>query len=389
MKISERAQALRASPTLSLASQAQKLKSEGQPIISLTVGEPDWGTFKPACDAGILAIQEGKTRYTPASGIGELKKEILNFTNSDIGTNYSLQNVTVSAGAKYAIFAALTALLNLGDEVLIPAPFWVSYPDMVSLVGGVPVEVLPSDSKSYKLKCEDLEKKVSPKTKVLMFNSPSNPTGFVYSMDELGEIEKFLKFHPEITLISDDIYNQLSFADAVAPHILQKAPDLSEQVLCLSGVSKSFAMTGWRIGWAVGPEALIAAMGRIQSQSTGSSSSISQWASVAAIQTCREHIIRKKSTLISKRDLFLDYMQTSGSKIKAEKPEGAFYLWLSLENTKYKNDSKSFCETLLREQYLATVPGVYFGVEGFVRASYAIPEDQIEEAVKRLNLMSA
>ncbi|MEM7646746.1 MAG: pyridoxal phosphate-dependent aminotransferase [Pseudomonadota bacterium] len=389
--LSKRIQALKPSPTLALAAKAKQLIAEGQDVVSLTVGEPDWPTYEAAKQAGKKAIDDNKTTYTPASGIPQLKEAICQLVGPQLSVDLKPSQVTIASGAKYIIYTALTAILDPGDEVIIPSPYWVSYPTMVELAGGTPHIVSCDGRTDFKMTAEALEQSIGPKTKAVLMNSPSNPTGAEYSIEELSAIAEVLKKHPNIFILSDDIYNQLSFGDTgLSPHILNVEPGFFDRCLAINGMSKAYSMTGWRMGWATGPENIIKAMGSFQSQTTGAPSSISQWASVTAITECHEEVKKSLEVLKTRRSLFMDELsQVEGLKCFA--PQGAFYLWVSTEEWIGKksgltmlNDSRDVSRLLLDEQKVAVVPGQEFGLDGYLRLSFAASEDNLRKASKRL-----
>jgi len=389
--LSSKISSLEPSPTLALAAKAKALKKEGKDIISLTVGEPDWPTYKAIKEAGIKAIEENKTRYTPASGIPELKASIAKMISQQMGIEYDTSQVTVASGAKYIIFGALVSLCDPGDEVLIPSPYWVSYPTMVGLAGGQPVIVKGDPENQFKVTAAQLKKSVSSKTKVLLLNSPSNPTGSEYSKKELKEIAEFVRQHPSIIVLSDDIYNQLTFSGKeVSPHILHEAPDLKDRVLCINGMSKAYAMTGWRVGWAVGPAVLTKAMGSFQSQTTGAPCSISQWAAVAGLEQCHPQVRETGKELIDRRDFFVQLLGQFGD-ISCFVPAGAFYLWLDVRSWlgksyegKILKNTRDIAAILLDQHWLAVVAGYEFGMDGFLRLSFAASKSHLEQAKERM-----
>ncbi|MCB0384963.1 MAG: pyridoxal phosphate-dependent aminotransferase, partial [Bdellovibrionales bacterium] len=271
--LADRVASLKPSPTLALAAKAKELKKQGHDVYSLTVGEPDWDTFEQIKAAGIEAIKSGQTKYAPANGLPELREAICEQTILDLGHHYDADQVTVSAGAKFVLYSALQSLINPGDEVIIPSPYWVSYPTMVELAGGLPVIAACGPETGFKLTANALERTITPKTKMIILNSPSNPTGSVYSMEEWKQIGDVLKKHKQVIVLSDDIYNRLVFDSSdVAPHILQATPDLADRTVVINGVSKTYSMTGWRLGWAVGPKDVIKAMTNLQSQSVSCAS---------------------------------------------------------------------------------------------------------------------
>jgi aspartate aminotransferase len=391
MMLSKRAQNLKTSPTLFLVAKAKELQAKGHPVISLTVGEPDWPTFPVAASAGKEAIEKGITKYTPANGTVELRQAICEKIKSEIGLEYTVKNVTVASGAKFIIFAALQMLCSPGDEVIINSPYWVSYPTMVELADGIPVVVECDEKDHFKMTPEKLEKAITPKTRAFLFCSPSNPTGLVYSREELKALAEVIKRHPQVTVISDDMYNRLMFdGSSVAPHILHVAPELKDRVVLVNGGSKAYSMTGWRIGWAVGPEKLITAMGDYQSQSTGSPSSISQYAALAAIKHTEPDIAAVVKTLIQRKSAAMDAFAKI-PQLRVIEPQGAFYLWVEMKSIygkSYKGKkiegSKDFADILLNDYFVATVPGSECGCDGYLRLSFACSEAQMKEAIQRM-----
>lgn len=390
--LSKRVQNLKTSPTLALVGKAKDLTSKGHDVISLTVGEPDWDTYPLAAEAGIQAIQNGNTKYTAAQGTVELRKAIAENTKKTIGLVYDpLKQVVVTSGAKFSIFAALQVLCNDGDEVIIPSPYWVSYPTMVELSGGVAKLIACHEDVHFKITPEVLEKNITNKTKVFMFCSPSNPTGLIYTADELRKLADVLKKYPQVCIISDDMYNRLMFgAMPVAPHILQVAPELSDRTIVINGGSKAYAMTGWRIGWALGPVQILKAMGDYASQATGAPSSIAQAAAEVAVLHSDNEIVKTNEMLKSRLNNAIEQFTTI-SELKLYKPDGAFYLWVgipALLTKSYKGkvleSSAEFCRILLEDFFVSTVPGEEFGHPGFLRLSFAIENKRMNEAVARI-----
>lgn len=389
--LSERALSLKPSPTLALAAQARELASQGFDVISLSVGEPDWDTFENVKRAGQRAIEEGQTKYGPSNGSPELRKAIASVEGKTLGVQYSPTQVTVSTGAKFVIFSALQMLLDPGDEVLIPAPYWVSYPTMVELAGGQPVIVPTNEESQFKLRPEHLKPYITPKTKLLLLNSPSNPTGAMMTREECAALGEFLKAHPHIFVMSDDIYNRLIFSgDEVAPHILHTHPELKDRMVVINGVSKSYSMTGWRVGWAMGPEALIAAMTNYQSQSVSCVSPFAQTATVEALTHSSEELKKSILELKARRDFMYKALnQIQG--LSADCPEGAFYFWVNVRKllgTKHGHDvladDKAWAKALLAQEKVVVVPGGEFGIQGYVRMSYALNSTKMQEAMTRL-----
>ncbi|MCB0407350.1 MAG: pyridoxal phosphate-dependent aminotransferase [Bdellovibrionales bacterium] len=389
--LSQRVKNLKASPTLALAAKAKELKAAGKDVISLSVGEPDWDTFESIKAAGIKAIQEGQTKYTPASGTPELRKAIAIQTEKEVGIKYSESEVTVSTGGKFVIFSALQSTIDPGDEVLIPAPYWVSYPDMVELAGGVPKIVQTSPENRFKMTTKELESCLSSKTKMLIINSPSNPTGEIYSLAELKSIVEVLKKYPRVIVMSDDIYNRLVFtSEGIAPHLLHVEPSFKSRTLIINGVSKTYSMTGWRLGWALGPSEVISAMNRYQSQSASCASSITQAAAFQALTGSQEELSVALKKLKVRRDfVFTELQKVSGFQVT--EPQGAFYIWPNISSFFGKsfnglkiNGSKDFANALLEDQMVVTVPGVEFGQDICLRLSYALEESRMQEAIERI-----
>lgn len=393
--LSKKALSLKSSPTLALVAKAKELQAQGHNVISLTVGEPDWPTYKVAAEAGVNAIQTGFTKYTAANGTIELRKAIAMRTEADLGIAYNpAKEVAVTSGAKYAIFAALQVLCDPSDEVIIHSPYWVSYPAMAELADAVPKIVDCKAEHNFKLSAERLEKAITSKTKVFLFCSPSNPTGFVYSEEELKAMADVLKKYPRIAVISDDMYNRLMLnGTVIAPHLLQVAPELRERTVVINGGSKAYSMTGWRIGWAMGPEKIIKAIGDYASQSTGAPSSIAQAAAEKALIHSEADIKNTIELLKTRLEAALQRMSQI-KDLKVYKPDGAFYLWINVEKflgRKYKGEvvqsSAQFGKIYLEDFFVATVPGEEFGEPGYMRLSFATETAKFNEAMDRLQKM--
>lgn len=391
--ISSRAQNLKPSPTLFLVARAKELQAQGHDVISLTVGEPDWPTFSAPSQAGIEAIQKNITKYTPANGTLDLRKVIAEKLKKDLGVSYSANEVMVGPGAKFVIFSALAMLCDPGDEVIIHSPYWVSYPTMVELAGGVP-RILTCDEKdNFKLTAEALSRAIHAKTKAFLFCSPSNPTGLMYSKAELEKFAEVFRKNPHVVILSDDIYNQLVFTPGIslAPHLLHVAPDLKDRVIAFNGGSKAYSMTGWRIGWASGPQRVIQAMGDYQSQTTGAPSSIAQHALLTAIKSCDEDIRQVVQKLMKRKEIALSEFKKI-PEFKISSPEGAFYLWVNIKSLLGKSyqgqkieTDKDFAELLLTKIFVATVPGTECGNNGYLRLSFATSEEKMKAAVDRIS----
>ncbi|MDC1497749.1 pyridoxal phosphate-dependent aminotransferase [Amylibacter sp.] len=379
------------SPTMEITARAQELKANGLDIISLSVGEPDFDTPRNIKDAGIDAINKGKTKYTAVDGMPELKKAICNKFLRDNNLTYSKDQIIVSTGGKQVLFNALLATLNPGDEVIIPAPFWVSYPDMVKLAGGTPVIAEANFDNNYKLTAKDLEAAITPNTKWFIFNSPSNPTGAGYNWSELKALTNVLKRYPNIWIMTDDMYEHLAYDDFEFCTPAEVEPSLINRTLTTNGVSKGHAMTGWRIGYAAGPIELVKAMAVIQSQSTSNPNTIAQWAAVEALNGNQDYLSKNNSIFQDRRNIVLNILN-SIKGIKCPKPQGAFYIYASIEeligkttNNKIKIKSdKDFATELLNSEGVAVVFGSAFGLSPAFRVSYATSEKELTEACKRI-----
>ena len=382
---------IKQSPTMEITARAQELKANGLDIISLSVGEPDFDTPRNIKDAGIDAINKGKTKYTAVDGMPELKQAICNKFLRDNNLTYSKDQIIVSTGGKQVLFNALLATLNPGDEVIIPAPFWVSYPDMVKLAGGTPVIAEANFDNNYKLTAKDLEAAITPNTKWFIFNSPSNPTGAGYNWSELKTLTNVLKRYPNIWIMTDDMYEHLAYDDFEFCTPAEVEPSLINRTLTTNGVSKGHAMTGWRIGYAAGPIELVKAMAVIQSQSTSNPNTIAQWAAVEALNGNQDYLSKNNSIFQDRRNIVLNILN-SIKGIKCPKPQGAFYIYASIEeligkttNNKIKIKSdKDFATELLNSEGVAVVFGSAFGLSPAFRVSYATSEKELTEACKRI-----
>jgi aspartate aminotransferase len=392
ISLAKRAQLLKPSPILMLAARAGELKAAGHNVISLTIGEPDWDTYENIKEVAIGAIRVGMTKYTPPNGIPELRKAVSEQASKDLGIPFDPSQVTVSSGAKFVLFAALQAMVDPGDEVILAAPFWASYTTMVELAEGTPKIVVCDEKVDFKLTPELLRQAITPKTKVLLLNSPSNPTGKVYTREELKALADVLRDYPRVAIISDDIYNRLYFGDTLAPHLLHVAPELRDRVVILNGASKSYAMTGWRLGWALGPKDVINAMSSYQSQSVSCATAVSQYAAVEAIRNSDSHVVATVEKLKDRRDaLIAELNKIEGVRVAV--PEGAFYLWVNISaylgktfKGRQLNTSSELAQALLDEQMVAVVPGAEFGLEGYFRLSYALEKEKGREAVERMRV---
>ena len=384
------------SPTVALTGQVAALKAQGKDIIGLGAGEPDFDTPQNIKDAAVVAIALGKTKYTPVDGIPELKQAIVDKFKRDNDLDYTTAQVTVGTGGKQILYNALMATLNEGDEVVIPAPYWVSYPDMVLLAGGTPVIAEASLQTGFKLTADQLEAAITDKTKWLIFNSPSNPTGAGYTRDELKEITDVLMRHPHVWVMTDDMYEHLVYDDFEFTTPAQVEPRLYDRTLTVNGVSKAYAMTGWRIGYAAGPEEVIKAMRKVQSQSTSNPCSISQYAALEALNGTQEFIAPNNEIFKRRRDLVVD-MLNAAEGIACPVPDGAFYVYPSIAGCIGKTsaggveivDDAAFSSALLEETGVAVVFGAAFGLSPNFRVSYATSDEALKEACSRIQTFCA
>ena len=383
------------SQTLAVSAKARELKRQGRDVISLGAGEPDFDTPENVKAAAIAAIQRGETKYTDVDGIPELKAAICAKFKRENGLDYKPSQINVSPGGKPVIFNALMATLSPGDEVIVPAPYWVSYPDMVLLAGGEPVEVVAGLETGFKLTPEQLDSAITPKTKWLILNSPSNPTGAAYTREELAALGAVLERHPQVWVLTDDMYEHLTYEGEFVT-LLQAAPQLYDRTLTVNGVSKAYAMTGWRIGYAGGPEALIKAMGKVEGQSTSNPCSIAQWAAVEALNGPQDFMGERLKVFRDRRDLVVS-MLNQANGVKCSTPEGAFYVYPSIAGLIGKStpDGKAietdeaFAAALLEDEGVAVVHGAAFGLSPFFRISYATSTEVLEDACARIQRFCA
>ncbi len=389
--LSETLTRVKPSPTIAMTAKAAELKAAGRNVIGLSAGEPDFDTPQNIKDAAVAAIAAGKTKYTAPDGIPELKQAICAKLSRDNGLDYTPAQISVGAGGKQTLYNALMATLNEGDEVVIPAPYWVSYPDMVLLAGGIPVVAETSLQSDFKLSADQLEAAITPKTKWFIFNSPSNPTGAGYSRAELKALTDVLLRHPHVWVMSDDMYEHLAYDGFEFCTPAQIEPALYERTLTCNGVSKAYAMTGWRIGYAAGPVALIAAMRKIQSQSTSNPCTISQWAAVEALNGTQDFLPANNETFVRRRDLVVSMLSIIEG-VTCPTPEGAFYVYPSIagligkttpKGTLIDND-QAFANALLDEADVAVVFGAAFGLSPNFRVSYATSDEALTEACTRI-----
>ena len=389
--VAERINRIKPSMTVGINIKAKAMKEQGKDVIVLAAGEPDFNTPKNIRDAANKAMEEGKTKYVPGKGTPELQKAIQKKFKEDNNIDYSLDEIICGVGGKHIIYNAMMATINSGDEVIITAPYWVSYPDIVLLAEGKPVIVECPENQNFKIKPEQLEKCITPKTKWLMLNSPSNPTGAVYSKEELKDLAQVLIKHPHVLIMCDDIYEKIIY-DNVEFHTLASIePSLKNRCLTLNGVSKSYCMTGWRLGYCGAPKEIIAAMNKIQSQSTTSTSSITMAAAVEAISGPQDFIIDHNNKFVKRRDLVVNKLNEIDG-ITCSKPEGAFYVYpnchgilgkVTPKGMKISND-EDFMTYLLEDQGVAGVHGSAFGLSPYFRLSYATSDDILDDACNRI-----
>jgi aspartate aminotransferase len=379
------------SATIAVAQKARELKAQGRDVIGLGAGEPDFDTPDNIKQAAIDAINRGETKYTPISGIPQLRQAVATKFKRENGLEYKPEQTIVGTGGKQILFNALMATLNAGDEVIIPAPYWVSYPEMVAICGGESVYVATTLENEFKLKPADLEAKITPKTKWLIFNSPSNPSGAAYTRDELKGIADVLMRHPHVWVLTDDMYEHLTYGDFQFHTIAQVEPALYDRTLTMNGVSKAYAMTGWRIGYAAGPLQLIKAMDIIQGQQTSGACSIAQWAALEALNGTQDFIPRNKAVFQKRRDLVVS-MLNQASGITCPTPQGAFYVYPSCAGVMGKKspsgkvigNDEDFVTELLEAEGVAVVHGAAFGQGPNFRISYATSDELLEEACTRI-----
>ena len=389
--ISDSLKRIKPSPTIAVTQKARELKASGKDVIGLGAGEPDFDTPNNIKEAAIKAIKDGDTKYTAVDGTQILKEAIVNKFKRENNLDYTTDQITVGAGGKHVIYNLMMATLNKGDEVLIPAPYWVSYPDIVLLAGATPVAVECSEEQDFKITAKDLESKITNNTKWLIINSPSNPTGSTYSEQEIKNLSQVLKRNPHVNILSDDIYEHITYGGFKFFTIAQ-IPELKNRVVTMNGVSKSYAMTGWRIGYAAGPKEVIKAISKIQSQSTTNPSSISQAAAVEALNGNQDFISIRAKAFEERRDFVVNTLNSING-IKCLKPDGAFYVFPSckdligkkdINGKKIENDT-DFVQSLLENNGVAVVQGSAFGLEGYFRISYATSMENLKKALKKIS----
>lgn len=384
------------SATIAVTQKARDLKNAGRDVISLSVGEPDFDTPDNIKEAAIAAIRRGETKYTPVPGIAPLREAIAAKFKRENGLDYKPTQTIVGTGGKHILFNAFLSTVNVGDEVIIPAPYWVSYPDMVALCGGTSVFIQTKMEHGFKLQAEDLERAITPRTKWLLLNSPSNPSGAAYTRDEMKQVTDVLLRHPHVWILTDDIYEHLTYGDFKFTTAAQVEPALMDRTLTMNGVSKSYAMTGWRIGYAAGPDSLIKTMDMLQGQQTSGACSIAQWASVEALNGPQDFIPVRRKVFEGRRDLVVS-MLNQAKFLKCPMPEGAFYVYPSCaeamgkktQDGKVLKTDEDFVSALLEAEGVAVVQGSAFGSGPNFRISYATSTEVLEDACKKIQRFTA
>ncbi|PLS16321.1 aspartate aminotransferase [Bacillus sp. M6-12] len=385
MELANRVQALTPSTTLAITAKAKELKSQGLDVIGLGAGEPDFNTPQNIIDAAVRSMNEGHTKYTPSAGLPELKKAIAAKLKKDQGLEYKLSEIMVGSGAKHVLYTLFQAILNEGDEVIIPSPYWVSYPEQVKLAGGVPVYVEGKEENDFKVTAKQLEASITSKTKAMIINSPSNPTGMIYSAEELQEIGDICVKN-NILIVSDEIYEKLVYGGAEHTSIAQLSEAFKEKTIIINGVSKSHSMTGWRIGYAAGSAEIIKAMTNLASHSTSNPTSTAQYGAIEAYNGPQDTVSEMRDAFESRLNAIYGKL-TAIPGITCVKPQGAFYLFPNAKKTAVLtgyNNVDEFSEALLEEALVAVIPGSGFGTEDYIRLSYATSLDQLEKAIERM-----
>ena len=387
---SRRLDAVKPSATMAMTARAIQLRREGRDIVSLSVGEPDFPVFPHVAEAITDALGKGYTKYTPSSGTAELREAISDWMFKGTGVRWPASQVIATSGAKQALYNACMALLDEGDEAVIPNPYWVSYPEMVRLAGAKPLDLMLRQEDGWSPRSDDLERLLTPRTRVFMFSSPSNPTGGVWSPEAMRGVVRALEKFPRVVILSDDIYDRLVYGGLKVTNILQIAPQLKDRTVLVNGCSKAYAMTGLRLGWACGPAEIISGMGKVQDASTSNPSSLSQYAAVAALRGPQEPVESMRLQFEKRRHLMVELLrQVRG--VDAHAPDGAFYVFADfsgLLSRKYRGEPVSttlrLAEILLEEFGVSTVPGSAFGREGYLRLSFAISDADIRKAMERV-----
>ena len=391
LSLAQRTTRIKPSPTLAVTAKAGELKAQGKDVLSLGAGEPDFDTPQHIKDAAIAAINKGFTKYTPVGGTPSLKKAIIDKMKRDNGLDYKPNQVVVSVGGKQACYNLCQALLNTGDEVIVPAPYWVSYPDMVLLADGTPVFIETSAATRFKITPTQLEAAITPRTRMIWLNSPSNPSGMAYSKAELEALGAVLRKHPQIVIASDDMYEKILWTGEAYSNIINACPDLYDRTVIIHAVSKTYSMTGWRIGWACGPAKLITAMADIQSQSTSNPTSIAQAAAEAALAGDQACVTEMVKAFKARHDALVADLNTIPG-VKCLSGDGTFYVFPNVEGLMQKLGVKTDLELsdlLLQKALVAVVPGSAFGAEGHLRLSFATSDKVLKGSVERIKALVA
>jgi aspartate aminotransferase len=382
-RINSRVLQVAGSTTLAITARAKELKDQGKDVVNFAAGEPDFDTPEHIKKAAVDAIKEGYTKYTPSSGAEDLRIAICDKFRKDNGIEYKPSQVVVGCGAKHSIFNAIMVLCDVGDEVIIPSPFWVSYPEMVKLAGATPKFIFTTQASGFKISAQQLKETVSSKTKVLILNSPSNPTGSVYSKKELAEIADVC-LQKNVFVISDDIYEKLLYSDEPFVSIASLGKDIYNQTITVNGVSKAYAMTGWRIGYAAGPLDVMSYMKNLQDHSTSNPASISQRATLAALRSSEETVAAMRAEFMARRDLMMSLVDEIPG-VSYVRPDGAFYLFCDFRKF---GSSADFAKRILDEEYVALIPGDSFGAEGYLRLTFSTSQERIREGLRRIKRMT-
>ncbi|MFA1711277.1 pyridoxal phosphate-dependent aminotransferase [Peribacillus frigoritolerans] len=386
MKLANRVQSLTPSTTLAITAKAKELKAQGLDIIGLGAGEPDYNTPKHIIDAALLSMNEGQTKYTPSAGLPKLKEAIAAKLKRDQGLDYKPSEIAVGSGAKHSLYTLFQAILDEEDEVIVPIPYWVSYPEQIKLADGKPVYIVGTEENQYKITKEQLEQAITEKTKAVIINSPSNPTGMLYSREELAAIGEVCLAH-DILIVSDEIYEKLVYGNATHTSIAEISPELKKQTIIINGVSKSHSMTGWRIGYAVGDESIIKAMANLASHSTSNPTTTAQYGAIAAYEGTQEPVEEMRQAFEGRLNKIYDKLVEIPG-VSCIKPQGAFYLFpnvkRAVELTGYSN-VEDFTTALLEEAQVAVIPGSGFGAPDNIRLSYATSLELLEAAVERIH----
>ena len=390
MKIASRMQGLKASVGFELLKVGEALKAQGEDVVSLAIGELQWNTYTPIRQAAKRAIDEGYTKYSPSAGREPLRKKLSEQACRQFGLSLSAENVFVGNGCKSVLFGVFQSLCETGDEVLLPAPYWMSYPPVIELSGAKVQLVSTKEKNNFKITAKELEENISEKTKMFLLNSPNNPTSAVYSAEELKSLGEVLRRFSHVMIVVDAIYDRIVYSGQFAPHLLSVCPDLKDQTLALNGASKTYLMTGWRLGWLIGPKALIKTISIFQSQSLSCANSISQKAFEDAFELCEEDVKNTVQNLKHIRDLLIEGLKNISS-LKIFPSEGAFYLWIGVQSffgKKHKgqvlNSAQDIMKQLLTEKKLLCICGEEFGMPGYLRLSYVTDEKDIKKAIIRL-----